>query len=110
MSIGAKVKKRRIALGLSQVNLAKMAGIKQPSLSYIENHPSQSIKQSTLVSLAAALQIAPEELYEEASQTTTNTANFSQSQEIFDLDEKLNASNRSKWIRYGFDLLDSQED
>lgn len=110
MSIGAKVKKRRIALGLSQVNLAKMAGIKQPSLSYIENHPSQSIKQSTLVRLAAALQITPEELYEDPTKTTTNSANSSQAREIMSLDEKLNASNRSKWIRYGLDLLDSQED
>lgn len=110
MSIGDKVKKRRIALGLSQVNLAKMAGIKQPSLSYIENHPSQSIKQSTLVRLAIALQIAPEELYEEATKTTTNTSISSQSQEILELGEKLNSSNHSKWISYGLDLLDSQED
>jgi transcriptional regulator with XRE-family HTH domain len=110
MSIGAKVKQRRIELGFSQVELAKMAGIKQPSLSYIENHPSQSIKQSTLVRLAAALQIAPEELYEEPIKKIINISKSSQMPEIIDLEAKLNSSNRSKWISYGFDLLDSQED
>ncbi|GEM_PF-5096723 len=110
MSIGKKVKQRRIELGFSQVELAKMAGIKQPSLSYIENHPSQSIKQSTLFRLAAALQIAPEELYDQRVNAIAYVKNSSKTDDILVLDEKLNTSNRSKWIRYGFDLLDSQED
>lgn len=59
-SLGERVKQLRKAAGLSQPKLAMLVGIKQPSLSYIENNPSNEIKQKTLLALAMHLNTTPQ--------------------------------------------------
>ena len=59
MNLGERVKQLRKAAGLSQPKLAMLVGIKQPSLSYIENNPSNEIKQETLLALAKHLNTTP---------------------------------------------------
>ena len=59
-SLGERVKQLRKAAGLSQPKLAMLVGIKQPSLSYIENNPSNEIKQETLLALAMHLNTTPQ--------------------------------------------------
>lgn len=59
-TLGARVKARRKELKMTQPELAKLAGIKQPSLSEIETGETKLVKGDTLMRLAAALQMNPE--------------------------------------------------
>ena len=58
--LGERLRHARKDRKLSQVSLAKAAGIKQPSLSELESGESKSISGDTLVSIAAALRVRPE--------------------------------------------------
>ena len=60
MSIGDRVKTERAALKMTQGVLCRKAGIKQPSLSAIENGTAQNIRASTLSGLAKALLVSKE--------------------------------------------------
>jgi transcriptional regulator with XRE-family HTH domain len=59
------VKVRRRALGLSQANLATLAGLKQPTISCIESGIRRRHLLETVEKLAAGLQTTPEKLGEE---------------------------------------------
>jgi transcriptional regulator with XRE-family HTH domain len=53
--VGTRVKARRKELGLKQVDVARLVGITQPSLSLIESGDTKSLRGMTLVGLARAL-------------------------------------------------------
>ena len=55
MNIGNRVKARRKELGLTQVDLARISGITQSSLSNIETGETKSLRGMTLIGLARAL-------------------------------------------------------
>jgi transcriptional regulator with XRE-family HTH domain len=55
MGLGARVRKRREALGLSQQALGEMADLTQPSLSDIEREVQPDITTAVLKRLALAL-------------------------------------------------------
>ena len=59
--LGERVRRQRMALGLTQTALAAQAGIPIPNLSRIE-HGRQSIYIERLVDLAAALQVSADYL------------------------------------------------
>lgn len=58
-SISDRVRKLRVERGFSQAELARMVGIKQPSLADIENARTKKPSGETLLKLAAALKVAP---------------------------------------------------
>lgn len=59
-TIGSRIKARRKKLGLTQVDLAVSIGIKQPSLSDIENNVTQDMAATTLAGLCRELRVTPE--------------------------------------------------
>jgi len=59
--LGERVRRRRMELGLNQVEFAKQAGIPVPRLSSIE-HGHQSIYVERLVTLAQTLQVTTDYL------------------------------------------------
>jgi transcriptional regulator with XRE-family HTH domain len=61
------IKKRREELGLTQAQLAECAGIGQPYVSKIESGTIKSPSLSTIKSLAEALEIDVEDLWDTAS-------------------------------------------
>lgn len=62
MSIGQRVREERVAKGWTQPDLAKRAGITQPSLSEIETGETKQPEGKTLIALAMALEVRPEYL------------------------------------------------
>lgn len=110
VNIGERVRGLRKSLGMTQQELASKSGIKQPSLSYIENNPSSEIKQATLLALAKALSTNPQYLSTgkgSPSPVATTTPDESEAVTIFNL---LNDRNRHAWMTSGRTLLASQND
>lgn len=58
-TIGERVRALRIMRGMKQATLAKAAGIKPPSLSQIETGRTKTLKASTILRIAAALDTNP---------------------------------------------------
>lgn len=61
-TIGARIRARRKALGLTQVDLAVGAGVKQNTLSDIETGKTVEMEGSTLAGLCRELRLTPEYL------------------------------------------------
>ena len=62
MTLGEKVRARRLELKLSQDELAEIVGISQPSLSDIENGQTEWPRGNNIVPLADALQVTTDYL------------------------------------------------
>lgn len=62
MDIGARIREIRKAMKLSQIGLAKRAGVSQPTISKYETDPSTEHKAEILFRIAAALEVTPEYL------------------------------------------------
>lgn len=62
IKIGARLRDRRKALGLSLEDLSRLSGSTAPTLSHIERG-TRDVKLSTLASLAAALRIDLADLF-----------------------------------------------
>ncbi len=69
MTIGEKVKKLRTLRGLSTVELAKMSGVHQTTISAIENGRHSSPGLDTIEHLAKALRISPLYFFDDRVQT-----------------------------------------
>lgn len=61
-TIGSRIRTRRKALGLTQVDLAAAAGVKQNTLSDIETGKTAEMEGSTLAGLCRELRLTPEYL------------------------------------------------
>jgi transcriptional regulator with XRE-family HTH domain len=61
-TIGSRIRARRKALGLTQVDLAVAAGVKQNTLSDIETGKTAEMEGSTLAGLCRELRLTPEYL------------------------------------------------
>ena len=62
MSIGARIKGLRMDKGWTQSELAKYAGVSQPTVSSYENEPGLEHRAHILFKIAAALEVSPEYL------------------------------------------------
>lgn len=69
-TIGQKIKERRLELGLTQEELGKMIGVKDPAIYKYEAGIVENIKRSTQLKLAQALQMSPVELFYSDEDTT----------------------------------------
>lgn len=58
--LGERLREARKLRRMSQVQLAKAAGLKQPSISEIESGETKEISGPNLVTVAAALRVRPE--------------------------------------------------
>lgn len=59
-TIGKRIRARRKQLGLTQVDLALRSGIKQPTLSQIEQDQTKEMEASTLAGLCRELMLTPD--------------------------------------------------
>lgn len=62
MNTGQRIKRRRLELGLTQAALARMVGIKPPSLADIESGKTKRAAGETLIAIARHLKTTPEHL------------------------------------------------
>ena len=81
-SIGERIRARRLALGMSQAELAAKADISLPRVSKLEN-AKEEMKLSTFIKVAEALQISTDELIR-ANVPTTSDLNKALFSEILD--------------------------
>lgn len=62
-TIGSRIKARREGMGLSQIDLAASAGIKQGTLSDIEKGVTQNMRVDSLFGLCRELRLTPEYIF-----------------------------------------------
>ncbi len=74
MTNGERIRAARVALGMTQVELAAKSGITQGAVSAIERDDTEFPTHDTVVRLARALVVAPEELFPVPDPTTSEAA------------------------------------
>lgn len=73
MSIGDKIRKARIAKGMTQEALGVMVGVQKSAIAKYENGRIVNIKRGTIQKIASALNIRPSELiFEETPEDTAD--------------------------------------
>ena len=102
-----RVRQRRKELGLTQVQLAKAAGIRQPSLSNIEKGQTHGLKGDTLMRLAAALGVDAEYLRTGRRAIVAPTGSSGVADALF---LQLSPANQSVWLEMGKILLVQQSE
>lgn len=71
-SMGDRIVDLRTALGLSQPELARRIGIKQPSLHNIESGKTKTLRGATLAGLCRVLNVTPEILLQGSRRARSN--------------------------------------
>ena len=74
MDIGQRIRKARIAKGMTQEELGNIVGVQKSAIAKYETGRVVNIKRSTVQKIVSALNIRPSELIFESSPETT--ANF----------------------------------
>lgn len=74
MDIGALIKERRIAKGMTQEELGEIVGVQKSAVAKWENGRVSEIKRSTLKKLADALGISPVQLLGDVESDPVGTA------------------------------------
>lgn len=100
---GERIKARRLELKLTQVQLAKTAGIGQSALSSIESGDTAQLRGGTLLGLSKALGKPPEWI-----QTGAEVGAAVPDADFRELLGKLDASNRWRLLALGYALLAEQ--
>ena len=95
-TVGKRIKTLREAAGLSQPALAKMVGIKQPSLSNIERDETEKLRGDTLAGLCKALGVSPAQILEGAP--AEDAASLTHEAEIVAIWRALTADDRDHLI------------
>jgi len=73
MKVGMKIKRARIAKGLTQEALGEIVGVQKSAIAKYENGRIVNIKRSTIQKIASALNIRPSELiFEESAEDTAD--------------------------------------
>ena len=83
MNIGEKLKKRRKELDLTMLQVAKITGVSEATVSRWESGDIANMRRDKIVSLAKALKVQPAFIMEETNTITTNGThdNFTQPQQ-----------------------------
>lgn len=74
MNIGALIKEKRLAKGMTQDELAELVGVKNSAIAKWENGRVSEIKRSNLKKLADALGISPVQLLGDVESNPVGTA------------------------------------
>ena len=105
-----RVRSTREARGLSQAALARLARIAQPSLSQIESGQTASLRGTTLLKLAQALQVDPEWIQSGKGAGATDRPAFHDEEQALRIFRKLGPFDRARWLAIGQTLLDHSPD
>ncbi len=105
MKLGTRVRDLRKALGLTQVQLSRRAGITQGSLSSIENGETKELRAETILALAKHLGTSPEWIRTGIGPPTEPERPTPDESEALHLYRALPPSRREEWLRHGRFLL-----
>ena len=78
MRLGERIRTARKARDMTQERLAKLAGIRQPSLSELESGESKSISGEVLIGISGALRVRPEWIMNERGPMEPDASSASQ--------------------------------
>jgi transcriptional regulator with XRE-family HTH domain len=108
MSAGKRIKGLRKTMGLTQPELAKLAGIQQGSLSELETGETKRPRGDTLVRIAKALQVDPDWLITGTGSPARALQPDPEQQELLSLWSDLADANRHAVIATARALVGSQ--
>jgi transcriptional regulator with XRE-family HTH domain len=94
MALSDQVKSARERMSFTQVQLAKLAGVSQTTISEIEKGKTQDIGAKVLFQLAEALNVDARELIEEKSDTAALRLPFHEEEAVLNLYRKLAPENQ----------------
>lgn len=108
MALGDRIRDLRMARGLKAYELARMIGIKPPSLSLIETGQTRTLKASTVLRLAEVFGVDPQWLATGKGSMVRVAAHDVDEAEVLAIARNLSAPNRGAWLAAGRSLLASQ--
>ena len=106
MSIGKRIVELRKRMGLTQVQLAKKAGVSQPTVSSYESDPGAGYRAEILFKIAAALETTPEYLMRGTGEVRLGDLKSDQRELISTID-KLSESERALLLSVAKSMLKS---
>lgn len=108
MLAGRRIRQERKAQKLSQEELARQAGITQPSLSEIETGETKNLRGQTLLGIARALRLNTWWILTGNGQKFADKALSDQESALLGVFESLSDANRSAVIAAAISLYESQ--
>lgn len=108
MSLGERIKSLRLARALTGVELAKMVGIKPPSLSLIENGHTKTLKASTILRFAEVFGVLPQWIETGRGPMFKVAAEDVDEVEVISIARTLTSQNREAWLATGRALIATQ--
>ena len=109
MGLGTRLRAERKAAGLTQTELARVAGIRQPTLSDIERGESCAPSASAMDAICRVLNLRPQWLLtghgEKYVSTTTD-----QEQDVLDLFRAMPPHQQQAWLQVGRAMLPVRSD
>ena len=97
MTIGTRIREKRKEMKLTQVQLARLAGVSQATISDYENDVTTNHRADELMRLAAVLRTTPEYLKEGTGPQSLKDAE-SDAMSLLDTFNKLNQNSRAALI------------
>jgi len=108
MALGDRIKDLRLARGLKGYELAKMIGIKPPSLSLIEHGHTKTLRASTILRLAEVFGVDPRWLETGRGPMVKVAADGMDEAEIVAIARTLKPEHLTAWIAAGRALVSTQ--
>lgn len=109
-NIGERVRAIRLSKGMTQIQLAARAGIKQPALSSIETGDTTWLRGGNLLNLAAALEVSPKWLETGLGDPQAPIDAATEEAEAISLLRALTVPNRRTWLAAGRGILMGQKE
>ena len=101
LSVGERIKLRRKALRLTQVQVAAISGVEQPTISDLERGTTKAPAGHTLVGLCRALQTSARWLLEGKGEPTMVYPRSESEEEALSLFNSLTPEERELWVTLG---------
>ncbi len=108
MTLGDRIRKRREELGLQQVDVSRIVGIAQSSLSLIESGQTKTLRAATLMGLSKALKTNTKWIMTGRGQHETDPLQTEQDQKLLEAWLALNEANRGAVLVLLESLVKSQ--
>lgn len=105
---GQRVRQKRKALGMTQHDLAKRAGVEQPTISDLERDVTQSVSAATMLRVAAVLETNPHYLMTGRGDPDAMLPEGSSAQ-LLEIFSSLTPTNQAAALAAASALLDSQK-
>ena len=108
MSVGKELKKRRLQMNMTQKELSLLSGVKQPTISAIENEINQPLLE-TITILSQCLNCSVQDLMGDSPQMMERDTAFNQltpaQRKLLDIFEQLNDSGQDFLIAQAESIL-----